>query len=615
MPEIYPYKEWEPEVNLHEYSCDFAIVTPSPVIVPFVIKNIEDFDTLPYADFRLKTEIQYDIPGVEWINTESYEGNGYYEASNPYVPYYPGLEFNFTPVFQNLELLSTGIFTFSHIFRIQGLYGGYWYDLEAYSFDIVLTVGELVVVPDPVVTFLPATLVYTHQQNETLPSHNIAMTGDLWKIIGKPNFILTSPTAGVTIATVGSGDSAYKTASGSGNAIVSIALGAFYDGESDFSPTDLASTFEVQEDNLNLGYINWTVNVRRLSDFLTLPFAPGEKLFTLDQDYFEFNSNNVGTFFQFDTLIKTYDFFTNVLNEFTIPQKVVLFQGKAKVNLGQVIHRLMRKFNAVNETLLQYKLATVDLTVSEIDFATETVLRSGTVANIPFVAGLSRGLTTFGFLDFNPLANRATKNGFALLNILYPEGSYELRTFKNGTLVSSVALPESTDTIVCKKVSFSAFAKGDVVQYIVDVVGETNSSAPKKTFKLFPEGNYSNTIVWQNEFLLQSPLECTGTASIKTDFEFISQKVWENLVEILEHLSSSKEVKLYINTGWLLNTDVDTIESLMRSKRAWLLNSKGNISLRPIGKSMINQDLQRELIEYSLEFTINRNYDEETYSL
>jgi hypothetical protein len=199
--------------------------------------------------------------------------------------------------------------------------------------------------------------------------------------------------------------------------------------------------------------------------------------------------------------------------------------------------------------------------------------------------------------------------------MVYPSGSYELRTIKNGTQVSVVELPASTDVVVCKKVSFADFNKGDVIQFIIDLEGETTIGAPKKTFKLFPEGNYSNTIVWQNEFLLQSPLECTGTASIKSDFEFISQKVWENLVEILEHLSSSKEVKFYINTGWLLSSDVDTIESLMRSKRAWLLNSNGNIALRPIGKSMINQDLSRELIEFSLEFIINRNYDEETYSL
>lgn len=458
-------------------------------------------------------------------------------------------------------------------------------------------------------------MVFEHNQNSTLPSKSISLTGNLWKLVGKPNFVISSATAGVTIATVGSGAASYQIASGSGNVFLNIALAAYYNGSGVFSPADLSGSFEIFQDDVLYGSISWTVRVVRLSDFLVVPYAPNEKAFTLDAKFFQFSSSWIGTYFQFDVIIKTYDFFSNVMHEYPIPEKVVLFQGKAKVNVGQLIHRLMRKFEAVNDTLLQYKLATLSVTCSEILMSDESIIRTGTAPDVSFVAGLSRGITNLGFLDFNPLPNRGTKNGFAILNMLYPTGSYELRTFKNGTLVSSVALPASTDTIVCKKVSFSAFAKGDVIQYVVDVVGETNALAPKKTFKLFPEGNHSNTIVWQNEFLLQSALECTGTASIKSDFEFLSQKVYGNLVEKLEHLSSSKEVKLYINTGWLLKTDIDTIESLMRSKRAWLLNSKGNISLRPIAKSMVNEDLNRELIEFSLEFIINRNYDEETYSL
>jgi hypothetical protein len=46
-------------------------------------------------------------------------------------------------------------------------------------------------------------------------------------------------------------------------------------------------------------------------------------------------------------------FVTNA--EMTIPLKIVLFNGKAKENLGQIIHRLMRNFTEVNDNLLQYK--------------------------------------------------------------------------------------------------------------------------------------------------------------------------------------------------------------------------------------------------------------------
>lgn len=463
--------------------------------------------------------------------------------------------------------------------------------------------------------FSPATLPFTHKQNEPLPTLFVTMTGNLWKVVGKPNFILSSVTAGVTVTAVTDVTGTYQTVEGSGSAIVSVTLTAYYDGSGIFLPTDLLGTFAVLENNVPFGTIAFSVSVTRLSDFMNVPYVTGQKAFTLDNEFFEFSSVNQNTYFQFDSTIKTYDFFTNAVNEFFIPLKIVLFKGKAKENLGQIIHRLMRKFTTVNDTLLQYKEATLKITCSEIVIADESVIRSGTSAEIPFIAGLSRGITTLGFLDFNPAPNRVTKNSFAYLNILIPAGSYELRTFKNGTLVNTVALPASTGIVLCKKVLFYEYEKGDVIQYVVDVVGETNALAPKKTYILFPDNNYSNMIVWENEFLVQSAIECTGSASIDPEGEFQSQTVYVDLVERLEHLSSSKTVKLYINTGWLLFSDIDTVESLMRSKRAWLIQGNSTISLRPISKKLPKKDLEEELISFPLEFKINQNYNEETYSL
>jgi hypothetical protein len=602
-----PAQSWLPVTNSKTYTLNNGSLSPSITNVDVTINDYAMYLNYVYSDYRLQKVSNYINYVTNWMNIAAFPDFT--------VPYTHGMAYSYTPVFQNQSFLVNGNYTFRTNYIIQGLNNntGEWEDVETYYFDIILNVTNVASNPTP--TFAPSTLRFNHQQNQTLPSNLVVMNGNNWKIIGKPNFVLTSPTVGVTIASTGSGTSAYQTISGSGSAFIYVALGSFYDSESVFVPADLTGDFEIQNSNVYFGQVNWTVAVVRLSDFLTVPYLSGEKAFTLDQKYFEFSSQNLGTYFQFDSEIKTYDFFNNTENVFTVPQKIVLFQGKSKVNLGQLIHRLMRKFPIVNESTFQNQLATLNISCKEILAADETVVRAGTKSNIKFVAGLSRGITDLGFLDFNPLPNRGTKNGFAMLNILYPTGNYEFRILKNGTLVSAQALPASNNIIVFKKVSFAAFNQGDIIQCVVDFVGQNNSSAPKKTFKLFPVGNYSNTIVWENEFLLQSVLECTGTASIKSDFEFLSQKVYQNLVEVIEHFSSSKEVKLFINTGWLLKTDVDTIESLMRSKRVWLLNNTGNIALRPVAKPIINEDLERELIEFSLEFIINRNYDEETYSL
>lgn len=462
------------------------------------------------------------------------------------------------------------------------------------------------------VEFSPSTIAFNHTQGSSLPSKTISVSGNSWKIIGKPNFILSSPTTGVTITndTVGG----FQTISGSNNADIVITLGGFYNGNTIFSSADLAGNFEVQKENVFKGNIAFTVVVNKISDFLTIPYPNGTNAFTLDTKYFEVFSAATDTYFQFDTTIKVYDFFTNTETIHTLYQKLVLFKGKSKVNIGKLIHRLMDNFELPNATLLQYKIAEAQIVCAEKKQIDNSVVRSGTSSVVKFVAGLSRGITTIGFLDFNPKMNRVTKNSFEYLNVLIPSGNYELRIFKNNAVDSTVSLPASDGKIVCKKVTFENFNQGDVIDYVLDVVGGT-STAIKKSFVLFPEGMYSNTLVWENEFLLQSALECTGSASIKSDIEFQSQKIYEDFVEKLNHLSSSKEVRFTINTGWLMQSDVDTIESLMRSKRVWFTKGSETIGLRPIGKAIVNQDTERELIDFTLEFIINRNYDEETYTL
>lgn len=612
-----PIQEWTPTGNYSTYAYNTGVLSPVAEQIIFTIRDvIGNYEGDGYTDFRLTCEPAYNaVYPVAWLNPTCYQGQAYPSSLNRFIPYTNGMSFSFTPEFQNLSQLSLGPYFFNHFFRIDGLNSsGVWITgISQHYFTTTLNVSNEAVIP--VFSFSPETITFTHNENTTFPSQSIAMTGNLWKVVGKPNFVFSSITPGVTITTVTDTSGTYQTASGSGEATITITLGSYYDTDTVFLSSDLTGTFTVLENNVAFGSIAFTVTVNRILDWLVSPYKTGEKAFTLDTKYFELSSVTPATYFQFDAKVKTYDFFTNVVNEYTILQKAILFKGKSRIYLGQIIHRLMRKFPDVNESLLQYKEAILQVTCTEKLILDNSILRTGTSTEIPFLAGLSRGMTTLGFLDFNPSPNRVTKNSFAYLNILIPLGSYELRTFKNGTLVNTVALPTSTGVVICKKVLFSAYEKGDLIQYIVDVVGQTNASAPKKTYILFPENNYSNMIVWENEFMVQSAIECTGSASIESEGEFQSQTAYVDLVERIEHLSSSKTPKLNINTGWLLFSDIDTVESLMRCKRAWLVQGNATISIRPIGKKLPKKDLEEELISFPLEFKINQNYNEETYSL
>lgn len=609
-----PTQVWGPIPNEVTYTYNSGVLSPSTSAIAFVLKDIIGLPETPeYSDFRLANYTSYDN-AVQWLVPSSYNNNGYPYVTGSYKAYRNGLSYAFTPVFQNLASLPVGTYYFTHHFSIEGLLAsGSWRTETSYNFSIKLIVSNVVV--NPIVSFAPASFSLEHQQNVP-QSFGVAMTGNLWKFIGTPNFVLSSTTSGLSYSNLTGALGPYQTVSGSGNAIITITVGSYYDSEAVFIPTDLAGSFQILENNVAFGTIPYTINVIRLSDFLTIPYLSGEKAFTLDSKFFEFTSSLSNSYFQFDAIIKTYDFFTNTVNEYLIPQKVIVFKGKSKINLGQLIHRLMRRFNSVNESYFQYKNATLQVTCSEINTADESTIRTGTSPEIPFLAGLSRGMTTVGFLEFNPLPNRVTTSSFAYLNILIPGTQYILYIYKNGISIDTFNLGDPAGKILCKKVLFSDYQPGDVIDFYLFNANTGNLvEGAKKTFIVFPNDNYSNMIVWENEFLVQSALECTGTASIKTEFEFQTQKLFENLVEKIQTLSTNKEVKLYINTGWILKSDVDTIESILRSKRAWLLQNEVEINLVPVSKSIVNTDLERELIEFSLEFIINRTYNEETYSL
>jgi hypothetical protein len=201
--------------------------------------------------------------------------------------------------------------------------------------------------------------------------------------------------------------------------------------------------------------------------------------------------------------------------------------------------------------------------------------------------------------------------------MLVKAGTYALHTYKNGILENSEILPNSNEFILQKKITFENYNQGDVIKVLLSVPNaDVELQFPQeKVFHVVPSGPQSNFIEWENEFLLLDSINVTGEYSIKTDIEVQENRLYSNLVERLEHISNTSAIKFFINTGWLIQNDVDTIESLMRSKRIWLTASDGSkIELRPATKSLLKQDTQRELIEYALEFNINKSSNEKTYT-
>jgi hypothetical protein len=210
---------------------------------------------------------------------------------------------------------------------------------------------------------------------------------------------------------------------------------------------------------------------------------------------------------------------------------------------------------------------------------------------------------------------RVTKNAVEYLNILMPSEKVVLKTYRNDTLFSEQELLLSFGKIVTKIVTFGEFQQGDVITYKLFNLTDIESTI-SKTYVVFPEERYSNIVVWENEFLLQSVLQFTGSFASETELNIKSMEKFQNLVEVLDYLEVRKKSKFTLNTGWLLKNDQITVESLMASKRVWIqMPNSSWLSLRPLAKKILNTDSDRELIEYTIEFQLNRPNNAKTYSL
>lgn len=357
--------------------------------------------------------------------------------------------------------------------------------------------------------------------------------------------------------------------------------------------------------------------VYTLSGFIINPYADGRKAFTLDQVYFKLSSSNVNTYFELNSTIKIFEFFSQAFKQITIPQKLVLFQGTGEFNLGQSIHRFMSRFTLPVSNALQYKLAVLSLEVIEKSMSNNAIINQVTLPDIKYVAGIGPDyISEILLLQKNPKPNSVKKTSSVILNILVPNGNYFLHIYKNGTKVEMIHLPISAGFIISHELSFENYNQGDIID--VKLAGQNDlidlANPQEKRFYMLPNGPQSNHILYEDEFLLPQKMNFTGEYSIKADIETLSNKVYRNLVERLEYISNTSDIKITINTGWIIQTDVDTIDSILRSKRVWLQNDGELIELRPITKSIVQKDTQRDVIEFTLEFQINKKSNEKNYS-
>jgi hypothetical protein len=355
------------------------------------------------------------------------------------------------------------------------------------------------------------------------------------------------------------------------------------------------------------------------SDFTTLPDAyMGKPAFTLDVHYITMETEIANSYFEAQINVRCFDFNNSSHKDYLIKNKLIPFKGIAKLNIGQTIHRLLDKFqdpNIENE----YAPALVEISVKERTIIGDYLLRiNEPISSVYFYGGISNYANKKLPLAFHQdQITRVTPNSKLFLNYIrnLKEGKIEIS--KNNELIDTINLDQDSKA-VSHQINFEDFAPGDFVKYTISGNNHDGDVSVEKNYIVFPAEILSNTIVWEDHFLLNNAFEFTGEFSHASDIERITQKNFKHFTDVTNIVAVNEDKKFKINTGWIGATDANLINDLMKSKRVWLLPSDTNpnetIQLRPIDKQMVNYDSQRELYDYSIEFIINKQYNEEVYS-
>jgi hypothetical protein len=359
--------------------------------------------------------------------------------------------------------------------------------------------------------------------------------------------------------------------------------------------------------NEQLGIVRVVYNV---IGNISLPYGAGEFAYTLDNNYITFSSLLDDAYFEVAMNVRVYEFYTNAFKDYeTINFKVPLYNKSQKFNIGQTIDRLMLRMGDLSyHNQFPYLPAEVSLSAIEKRFSDPEYSQQYALQPIQFIAGLQPQLFAgSGLLDICPYPSRQTPESYAYLNLIISNFP-SIRVLKNGGEINNFGLSAGVNSLKIDFANLGA-AQGDIFEYRI----ETGAGNFSKLYKIIPPGKFSNYIVWENEYKLQSVLEFTGEYDLKSEFENRSQSLMENLVQALTKLESSKTCKLTINTGYILKSEIPAVESLCRAKRAALILDGKVINLVPVQKNMTGIDSQAALIAYDVEFEINRKYNEEVY--
>lgn len=615
---------------------------------------------------------------------------------------------------QNLALVNIGTHEARVVYTIEGKTpANIWNEISSYFHVVRLSVYE-----NQQTTWSEDNFILNHYQGTPRPEKTITMNGPQWTVITPADFILESSDPSVTIGTSTSAAGVQYNASGSGEKVIKLKIGDYFDtpqalvnpnynralmvlagtstlvGSINFilnvltpgdflvnpSPLNFEATkggteplaidvFVFAQNAYSISHPSWllvtpsqenspgnyaNLNVVPIShanlsggtysgnieltsivggspvtiqipvtyllhEFVSSPYSTTLFNFTKDPLFFEFYTQTNDTYFDIKMNVEIFDwhFQTGLLKNYVIPFKVPLYNKRQRENIGLRIDKMIsRLVNPLFENSNLYNAANVNLEITEKTYPAHEVVRNTTLSTIKFLAGVTPKIKNgnTAFLEISEGTKRIANAKFDFVNLLLQPGQiYDCEILRNGVSIEQFQITSLTPSYLYV-MDFESIEPvlGDVIEFKVFVNATDFIS---KKYLVFPESEYTNMILWEDEFKLVQTYEFTGKHLVKPDFTYQNSNQKRNLIDYIKSVDSKNTQKISLNSGFIPKSDREIIMSILASKRLWVYIDENNlVEMVNETKSIVYDDIDRELISFDLEFTINKKRHEENNS-
>jgi hypothetical protein len=358
-----------------------------------------------------------------------------------------------------------------------------------------------------------------------------------------------------------------------------------------------------------------------LHEFVSLPYSTTEFNFTKDPLFLSFFTTIPDTYFDIKMNVEIFDWFFQggTSKSYVVPFKVPLYNLFQKENIGERIEKMMAKYAEVNPYALNlYNAANVSLEIQEKKYPSNEIVRETTLNPMKFLSGITpkNKIGNDAILEISNGTKRITPNSFDYLNLMLSPGTEKpIEIFKNGVSQEFYVIATQYHTFK-ETIPFSHYdlKPGDIVEVRV-YLDALNTVYLSKKYEVFPKTEYSNMIIWEDDYKMMQSYEFTGKHTVKSDYSFQNFTKKKNLIEYLKNVHTKDTEKITINTGYVPKSDIVYINNIIKARRVWLYISDDElVELNNETKSLIYDDIDRELNHFDLEFTINKKYNEESHS-